>query len=276
MSHLSFFAGLPVMLASPQDKTCGPLFALSAALYFLSAVVVLVTWPRRVHLSDLLHGITLLVNGLVTANATTLLYNATSEEGNSQTKTMLRQLGICITVLTVIRVVHNIVLLTFRFLVRRGHIDGMLVAAGSHHQQVTSPRHFIFKIVNPSTREYSGILWKLLPPIVLAPHKSRMSDVLFDGLDVLLLNKEEVTEKKDVVRTEDPVDMKTYTKNASASSQSATGTEPRASPVSIVLPHFFFKAREIESDSDDDSALYLTEEEIFRRKIARDYSQVNK
>lgn len=121
--HSSFLAGLPMMLAS--DRSCVPLFAVSSALFFALAVLVLAARPRRVPASDVLHSVTLAMNGAIVAISTSLLRHSDSD--SSDFIAALERLGQAVTVLTVVRSMHSLGGLSLALLLRRDFVSGVEV-----------------------------------------------------------------------------------------------------------------------------------------------------
>eukprot|EP00744_Colponema_vietnamica_P019448 GILI01027509.1.p1 GENE.GILI01027509.1~~GILI01027509.1.p1 ORF type:complete len:407 (-),score=45.77 GILI01027509.1:243-1295(-) len=123
VSQVSFISSLPAMLATTSSGSCGPLFIISSAMYFMGSVTVLVFRPRRVFLVDLLHAITLFVNGLIVAAAVWLVDHPPIH--GAAESNFLEHLGTAITVLSVIRVSHSAASTVVNVLISREVLGGV-------------------------------------------------------------------------------------------------------------------------------------------------------
>eukprot|EP00744_Colponema_vietnamica_P026375 GILI01039096.1.p1 GENE.GILI01039096.1~~GILI01039096.1.p1 ORF type:complete len:426 (-),score=36.29 GILI01039096.1:161-1321(-) len=274
VAHISFVSGLPMMLATEASGTCGPLFVVSSVLYLAGAVLIFTTWPRRVTLTDIFHGLSLLLNGLVVANAAALVLDPEAST-DSASRSALDNMGTAITVITVLRIGHSVSMALLRLLIRLGHVTGVEVSCPTadiskdefdlllepSEMTLTGTEKELFQPDSPflpwltmKTMEYSGILWPLHRTVRTVPKEGATGGLSDALLDVFLGAVVDIAGPMAAHPAQDDIQLEDF---------SSLNT-PYVSPShGLRLP-----VNEVEEEYDLD--LFLTDDERFRREVARD------
>lgn len=234
--QVSFLAALPMVVAS--GSACVPLFAISAVAYFGGSLLVVVARPRRVAASDALHALTLLVNGAVVTIATLMVSDPTVHRSSAA----LEWLGVAVTVLTVVRTVHSLSMILLALLLHRELVGGVEVVPIAEDEEEASMWGLQCAL---SDRAYTGLWWPVEKKGI-------------DELEVTLVDTYVEMELKVLPVEHIPASYK-------PSDPPPQGTKPQQ----ITRGPTTTSSAMLRGD-EEAAERYLTEEQLFRREIAKD------